>query len=125
MQINGRYRRVLVITIILLVFLVLLSTCDIFGWGCPIVANEDAEVYFKVDNDIEEDIQWYLPVFAFSATLRPGECTRFGISRYTEYYFEITRLSDGYTYTDTASVDNDFDSSIEIIASRLYFRPPE
>jgi hypothetical protein len=48
--------------------------------GCDLIANANGPAYFQVENNLSSGLQWYLPAYAFGADMKPGECTKMGVS---------------------------------------------
>lgn len=87
--------------------------------GCDTVANANGPAYFRVENDLNSGLSWVLWAYAFGADMKPGECTKMGVSarQYTvelqqcnigggacTSYFgpavnEVFTVADGETYT--------------------------
>ena len=93
---------------------------------CDIVANADGPGYLEVINNLSTGLEWYMQDYAFSADMKPGECTIFGVATGTRTV-ELTQcdiadaactltfgptksldfsVADGETYT--ISVDKSF-----------------
>lgn len=64
---------------------------------CDLVANPQENSFLQVENDTNTGIEWYLADYAFGAFLRPGECTRFGLTPGT-YDLETTRCLSSTDY---------------------------
>jgi hypothetical protein len=48
--------------------------------GCDLIANANGPAYFQVENNLSSGLQWYLSAYAFGADMKPGECTKMGVS---------------------------------------------
>ena len=77
---------------------VFLSSCgggsSSSGGGCDMIANASGPAYFRVENDLSSGLSWTLSAYAFGADMKPGECTRMGVSA-RQYTVELRQCNIG------------------------------
>lgn len=53
---------------------------DVGGQSCDVVGNPQGPAFMKVANNLSTGLEWHLSNYPFGASMKPGECTIFGLS---------------------------------------------
>jgi len=62
--------------------------------SCDTVANAGGPAFFKVRNNLNSGLEWFLPAYAFGADMKPDECTIMGVAA-SQFTVELTQCNIG------------------------------
>lgn len=116
MKTNYGYSFIRLSRVLLIVSLVInLSACGGSSSGgsgsCDIIANAAGPAFFRVENNLNSGLEWFLPAFAFAADMKPGECTIMGVPS-RQYTVELQQCN----ISDAGCTSNFGPSKVEVFS---------